>query len=413
MGQVAPNERLEDQILNSRSKSKGSNVGAQAIVALETSAVIHLPQPKLPPSSVVAHNLPPPSRERLLESLGETAFESGQLLKAVSSSAHKPPGTVLYLAYGSNLCAQTFQGKRGIKPISNINVLVPKLVLTFDLPGIPYIEPCFGNTRYRDDTGRDANQFEHCEKVPLLNTQRPPKYHKNRWHKGLVGVVYEVTMKDYAHIIATEGGGATYHDVVVDCYPLPPSETVPEYPKTLPFKAHTLFAPALPAPPPGHPPSKSSGRIQRPDTSYAQPSPRYLKLITDGAMEHHLPTEYMDYLYQLRPYKATRNKQRLGRFVIMLFWFPILMLVFTVASMVPNKDGRAPPWLAKLTGALFRAIWASYDRLFNGLFGDGERTVYQDEDQEKNIDEKREDASQLGLTDRRNSLDRRTIFRAV
>ena len=57
--------------------------------------------------------------------------------------------TVLYLAYGSNLSAETFKGNRGIRPLSAVNVHVPSLNLTFDLAGIPYIEPCFANTQYR------------------------------------------------------------------------------------------------------------------------------------------------------------------------------------------------------------------------------------------------------------------------
>ena len=37
-----------------------------------------------------------------------------------SSSAEK---TVLYLAYGSNMAASTFQGNRGVRPLSAVNVV--------------------------------------------------------------------------------------------------------------------------------------------------------------------------------------------------------------------------------------------------------------------------------------------------
>ncbi len=409
MHHATTNTGFENLASSSPHESKDSVVGAQAVAALETSSVVDLPSPKLSQSPIVDRHLPLPSQERLQESLTETAFEPGQLLKDVSRNANKTTGTVLYLAYGSNLCAQTFQGKRGIKPIAQMNVVVPKLVLTFDLPGIPYVEPCFGNTRYRDETDSEAYQGTNLEKAPLLAAQRSTEYHKNRWHKGLVGVVYEVTIKDFAHIIATEGGGASYQDVVIDCHPLPATRSVPEHPNTSPFKAHTLFSPAQPATPPGQPPPKSGGRFQRPDTSYAQPSARYLKLITDGAEEHDLPQEYMDYLFQIRPYTITQNKQRLGRFVMMTFWYPILMFVFTIVKMIPNKHGKAPAWLNALTAALFRAIWASYDHFFHGLFGDGERTVY-DEDGDE---EKRDYASGVALEDSRGSLDHRTIQNAV
>jgi hypothetical protein len=58
--------------------------------------------------------------------------------------------TVLYLAYGSNLSAEVFRGRRGIEPISQVNVYAPELRLTFDLAGIPYLEPCFAGTQYRN-----------------------------------------------------------------------------------------------------------------------------------------------------------------------------------------------------------------------------------------------------------------------
>ncbi|KAI9697684.1 MAG: hypothetical protein M1836_004634 [Candelina mexicana] len=402
------NGGLKDQA----STSPNEEVAAQAIAAFETTSAVDLPSPNLSLSPVSARKLPLPSQERLRESLSETAIDPGQLLKDVSRSTNEASGTVLYLAYGSNLCAQTFQGKRGIKPISQMNVVVPSLVLTFDLPGVPYVEPCFGNTRYRDESGSDPHQVEQSEKAPLLSG-RPPKYHKNRWHKGLVGVVYEVTMKDFAHIIATEGGGASYQDIVIDCHPLPSTKIVPEHPETPSFKAHTLFSPARLATPPDQQPLKSGGRLQRPDTSYAQPSARYLKLITDGAVEHDLPEEYMNYLHQIRPYTITQNKQRLGRFVTMMFWYPLLILIFTMKGMIPNKDGKAPAWMNDCTGAIFRAIWASYDHFYIGLFGDGERTVNQDENQEEDVKEKTEAASMISSTDRRSSLEHRTILHAV
>ena len=60
--------------------------------------------------------------------------------------------------------------------------------------------------------------------------------------------VYEVTLADYAKIIATEGGGREYRDGVIDCYPFPkdfdPSDPVPYQPSTTPFKARTLLSPA-------------------------------------------------------------------------------------------------------------------------------------------------------------------------
>ena len=300
-----------------------------------------------------------PSASRLKASLDETPFDlSGSVDPTLEAKAKSNAETVLYLAYGSNLAAETFLGRRGIRPLSQINIVAPALIMTFDLPGIPYTEPCFANSAYR--SSKSSTQLSaDSEKAPLL----PSKNYTNPyWPKGLVGVVYEVTPSDFAHIIATEGGGSSYQDVLVDCYPLPiESSLVPAQPDTPSFKAHTLFSPVAS---PG-----DKGRFARPDPEYAQPSARYLKLITDGADQHALPEEYKAYLHALQPYTITTNKQRLGSFIFRSLWFPIVMAVFSLGRLFHDKNGKSPAWYAKLTG----------DGFFKGLFGDGERTIEQED----------------------------------
>jgi len=288
-------------------------------------------------------------------------------------------GTVLYLAYGSNLSNETFRGNRGIKPLSQVNVQIPSLRLTFDLPGLAYAEPCFANTGRRDpnnDPPRKDAQEGLDEKAPLLGGRSGGRrYRKDDWHKGLVGVVYEVTPGDYAHIIATEGGGSSYHDILVDCHPFEssdPTVPVPQNPTTPAFRAHTLFAPATPS---GENPPKDGGRFQRPNISYAQASARYLKLLTDGADECGLPNEYQEYLHALRPYTMTSNKQRLGQFIYLSLWMPFIVMVFAMSRMFADEKGVQPDWLKQLTAAIFKASWGSYDGFFKPLFGDGERSI--------------------------------------
>ncbi|KAF4550289.1 Hypothetical protein D9617_18g034800 [Elsinoe fawcettii] len=280
------------------------------------------------------------------------------------------PDTVLYLAYGSNLCDETFLGKRGIRPLTSINVVVPDLRLTFDLPGIPYSEPCFANSarRYHGQPPKTGS-------LPAVMTD----YHKDRWKKGLVGVVYEVTKEDYRVIIATEGGGASYDDILIDCFPLSDDqdELVPEVPTTTAFKAHTLFAPADPT---SRPTMNAEAPFRRPDPSYAQASARYLKLITDGARQRKLPHEYQKFLGQIRPYTITEQRQRIGMFVLMTIWTPFILLAFSLAKMFSGKDGKAPKWVAWIMAALFRAVWISYDDFFRPIFGDGERSATDHED---------------------------------
>lgn len=293
------------------------------------------------------------------------------------------PETVFYLAYGSNLCFETFQRKRGIRPLAQVNVLVPELVLTFDLPGLPYLEPCFANTKYRTPDPSPPpppppSQYSSA-------TQLPSKYHKTRWQKGLVGVVYEVTTADYAKIIATEGG---YNDILVTCYELPQNiSTVPEPPDTIlalpSLKAHTLYCPLFPR---GHPELSHSGRASRLDPNYAQPSVRYLNLITTGADEHALPQDYIDYLRNIRPYILTSRRQRLGKLVFKGIWLPIIIPALYLNRLLADKRGRAPWWLRMALREVSRLSWGSYDWVFRHVFGDGERTMGMFD---KNDDEKK------------------------
>ena len=338
-----------------------------------------------------SQSIPSPSKRRKLDSLQERPYElSSPTLRQQQQQLSKDPSqpsTVFYLAYGSNLSSETFKGRRGIRPISQTNVVVPELVMTFDLAGLPYLEPCFANTRYRSEVPSLASSSFSSSGPPSSSDPEkanPPTtskdYHKTRWHKGLVGVVYEVTPADYSHIIATEGGGASYQDILITCHPLPPSTTtVPSHPTTPSFLAHTLYSPLTP---PGTKSPKTGGRFSRPDPNYAQPSARYIKLITDGADEHDLPIEYKLYLHQLRPYTPTSQKQRLGAFIFGTLWVPFLLLIFGLNERFSDKRGRAPKWLVVLSGAIFGSMWKSYDGFFKGWFGDGERAVKGDEDEE-------------------------------
>lgn len=359
-----------------------ANVAVSAVDALSSLEPIKIVDatPKFTYSQTeIYHSLPSPSIQRRIDSLNDNAVDLHPSVGVTSPTVQVHSQTVFYLAYGSNLCAETFQGKRGIQPISQLNVVVPELVLTFDLAGLPYLEPCFANTRYRIQESSEWGS----EKASRLPSGLPAhRYHKTRWRKGLVGVVYEVTREDFARIISTEGGGASYHDILVDCYELPLGEDiVPAYPDSQPFKAHTLYSPSFP--PVSDAPSGVRGT--RPDPNYAQASRRYLKLLADGADEHHLPMEYKFYLHQLRPYVATTVGQKIGGVLVMMTWVPLLASLFTLAKLLADERGRSPAWLTSLLNIYFNACWMSYDLVFKRIFGDGERTIGNEDDGEEEL----------------------------
>ncbi|KAF9884645.1 hypothetical protein FE257_001398 [Aspergillus nanangensis] len=359
---------------------------------------------KIPSHKETQQSLPETSLNRRRESTTKQSLESDTHLTEhlpadILTDAHNngdssSDKSVLYLAYGSNLASATFLGMRGIKPLSQINVVVPRLRLTFDLPGIPYAEPCFAGTRFREvpcrkadsDVDYDIIDKDMSEKTPLMSDGR-----SDTSDRSLIGVVYEVSLADYARIIATEGGGRGYRDVVVDCYPFAdnydPADPVPECPNTTPFKAHTLMSPASDGDvnknfeteshqQTSSPPSRTrrTRPVLRPTPGYGQPSPRYLNLIITGAAEHDLPTSYRTYLSQVQPYRATTIRQKVGKVVFLSLWGPLLLLTLSLSRLLAGPDGRSPLWLMEFSDAIFLGIWSSYDHVFRKIFGDGERT---------------------------------------
>lgn len=272
------------------------------------------------------------------------------------------PDTVLYLAYGSNMCAQTFLGMRKIKPLSQMNVYVPSLRLTFRLPGVAYMEPCFANVDYRNDT-----------------SEKPDGHPDKNWDGCLVGVVYEVTKPDWRNIMRTEGGGASYKEIVVPCIPLS-GKTGVTLPET--FMARTLHAP----PTPDHKRPGNCGwwdRLTtgpyRPRDDYAQPSLRYIKLLRTGAQEHNLPQVYKDYLELIQPYKATHTGQKIGKAFFVLVFGPLFLFLMRVAALFADESGRTPKVLSASMTILSNMMWISYDYIFRPIFGDGERTQVEED----------------------------------
>ncbi|CAN8099704.1 unnamed protein product [Discula destructiva] len=411
------------------------------------------PSQDYPPIS----SLPRTSPERLSAASPNKAdhLDSPTLLSSSSPTAApylSATDTVLYLAYGSNLSAETFLGRRGIRPVSAVNVSVLTLRLTFDLPGIAYKEPCFANVAPRQ-IPKPPKLPPGLPDPPALPQPPPPGYafppplpqqaaldagaadvaakkEEERtaahgdpsWDGGLIGVVYEVTPEDYATIVQTEGGGAAYKDVLVPCLAIPSRPPgiperppAPELPK--PFWAHTLYAPRIPTKPgdgdgDGDEDNDGRGALDddddddddddggcqspidrlkdwwkkmllspiRPDPEYAQPSARYLKLIVDGAAEHELPIEYQRWLRSLQPYTITSRLQAIGRCLFLTLVAPLMLLYLGLGRMLSDENGQVPVWFGLLMETIFHLEWRVYDRVFNPVFGDGERTVDEDGD---------------------------------
>ena len=307
------------------------------------------------------------------------ATEASPLLGTPRSNDPAEP-TVFYLAYGSNLSASTFLGRRGIRPLSSLPVYVPGYILVFNLPGIPYWEPCFANLKkltddsksHVPDLGSDVSEIM----TRIEETGKDEAKDKEMWANSLIGVVYEVTMSDYARIIETEGGGQSYRDIEVPCLVLPSSLT-PTSPsaddsgisdaRSIPsgsvspkiITAHTLLAPA--------------SVYHR---TGLQASPRYLNLLITGAGEHALPPAYVQHLKSLHAYHRTTWRQSIGGSILLVTALPLVIITFKIAQLFTDKKtGKAPSWIGWFRESVFKINWGVHDYVFQWIFGSGAHTI--------------------------------------
>ncbi|KAI2463270.1 hypothetical protein F4781DRAFT_417175 [Annulohypoxylon bovei var. microspora] len=360
---------------------------------------IHSPYLHYHLSSNTSPNIPRTSPERLALASPDSPDRSSAL-------------TVLYLAYGANL-SQAVLDRHDIKPVSQINVSAPTFDLAFDLPGLPYWEPCFSNVTPRKIPKPPIPGDPPIPPIPPFEPPRSAKYPGlllpslppgiPSWSKGLYGIVYELTHDDYRKIIQAEGGGSAYQDILTPVLALPPPFKIPEKPPIpelpKPFIAHTLYAPRLPSlklPGDGDddnddddgdddPRDKKWWQklllpVHRP-AGYAQPSARYLQLICDGAREHYLPDDYQLYLAKLQAYQITTCRQEVGRWLLLLILLPFFALILLLGFFLADKkDGKVPTWLGAASAVLANLLWKAHDAIFKPLFGDGERTIEEEDD---------------------------------
>jgi hypothetical protein len=356
---------------NQTATSEAANKCRTAAVLRKVSVVTQRPEPKKYPSIA---SIPRTSTERLAQASEDY----------LANRDNPSPKTYLYLAYGSNLAAETFLGVRGIRPLSQVNVSVPTLELRFNLPGIPYREPCFANVDYRKLP--EKPKLPPKVPVPPFDPPQPPHSESMKWDQGLMGVVYEVTEEDYGTIIRTEGAGAGYKEIVVPCIPLPPKVSIPEkpYPEIpRPFMSRTLFAPQIPDKDLPDDPRKKKWWYRflvgpQREPGYAQASARYLNLIKDGAKEHELPEDYQRWLHSLQPYTITTMRQRIGAFLFLFSSGLFFLIVVTMSKLFADKSGKAPRWLVVTMTVMFNVTWLVYDKFYKPVFGDGERTEQKD-----------------------------------
>jgi len=152
-----------------------------------------------------------------------------------------------YFAYGSNMHTGTFTGRRGIEPRRALAASAPGWRLVLDKPPLVPVGEAFANLR-RDPTATT------------------------------LGVLYEITADDLAHVDLTEG-------VLIGNY------------ERVAIRAAALVAPAEPV--------DAFTLVSDRRVSGMFPSRRYMACLIEGAEEHGLPAEYVAFLRALPAQEET------------------------------------------------------------------------------------------------------------
>lgn len=159
--------------------------------------------------------------------------------------------SVWYFAYGSNMCAETFRGRRGITWGRTVPARVPGWRLVFAKPGLASATDGYANL------------------VP-----EPAAF--------VCGVLYELTLPELAHVELTEGVTiGNYGRIEVEAFALADGAG--------PIRAVTLAS------------EKRAAVL---------PTARYMALVVAGAEEHRLPGDWIAALRAIRAAPETDASRR-------------------------------------------------------------------------------------------------------
>jgi hypothetical protein len=202
------------------------------------------------------------------------------------------PEYVYNFAYGSNMHSNVLSGRRKIQPFESVPGVLEGWQLTFNLRGIPGIEPCFGNIQENSDS-------------------------------EIHGVLHKITGNDFKRLLATEGGGGVDENGYI-----PRIVNVHSYDGRI-IEAFALVVRSM-----------SPAILNR----HAQPSARYMNLLRDGASHHKIHPLYIEYLQSLPSSERNTPMMILMIIGILLFialcspiWIPVLLYYFCTDQKVHGK----------------------------------------------------------------------------
>ncbi|KAF9358452.1 hypothetical protein BGX26_001736 [Mortierella sp. AD094] len=250
-------------------------------------------------------------------------------------------------------------GRRKIQPVESRRVVVPDYWLSFDVGGVPFLEPCFASilkmdrSRFRDknyalfvhDHCRYGQEFKWDEKQPEKSYPPP-----------LQGVAHKITLRDWEVLIQSETGWGHdvptgYDQIQVQCIVVGDDDDEHS------ISAHVLATRPLSI------------------KSQCQPSPGYKNLLITGAAHHNLDPAYQDYLAHIVPYECTGAPSFLARRVFQVFNLPLLLafklLVRHNKGKPANQHSQPPYWIAWCFDKASRFSNAAHDYLIVPILASG------------------------------------------
>ncbi|KAG0361548.1 hypothetical protein BG005_007967 [Podila minutissima] len=264
--------------------------------------------------------------------------------------------TLWYLAYGSNMDPKVLTDRRKITPLESLPVIVPEYWLSFDIGGVPFIEPCFASILkidksrlYQEEYARFVHDRTKYGQAFLWDEKHPEK----SYPPILQGVAHRITFKHWQMVIQSEGGWGHdvptgYNQIMVNCTVVGTNEQI---------AAHVLDARPLSI------------------KTRCQPSARYKNLLTAGAAYHNLDPAYRRYLATIVPYQCSGLRSRFGQSLFMVFNLPMLIafaLLLRRNKGLPAHLHTQPPfWMAWYFDKASRFSNAAHDYIVAPLLGSG------------------------------------------
>ncbi|GAA5843114.1 hypothetical protein JCM11251_003935 [Rhodosporidiobolus azoricus] len=275
------------------------------------------------------------------------------------------------LLYGPHLFPSRLRTILGdAKPLSYSTAYVPSAWLTFDLPGVPFLEPVYANALVKGWNDQEGWALA-AEEKDKSEVEEGERYKRWVWAKACPGTAYEGELPPNLEGVVYELSAADFERVVsaaFAAFPSPSANLVPitcvKFSIDPAASTGEVTAEMLVAEPPR-------------STDALQPSQKQLRSVIVGALLSVLSRPYIAYLTHLSPYVPTSTPSK----ALTVKLFRLLLLPSFLLFHLPAKILGTPAWASfgrALTGrGVEKLRWL--ERWIRGSVGSG----YVNEDDHK------------------------------